>query len=102
MYLTPSLIGGWDKLENFDHYHLIIFALLVVICAFEGVVLKVTLQTFLHNRPYIDSGDSSEYEEDTYYEEESNMISFNRRTFYSELGQEQQQRQPINGKCFVL
>lgn len=95
MYLTPSLIGGWDKFEHFDHYHLILFALLVVICTFEGIVLKLTLQTFLYNRPYIDSDDSSEYEEDTYYEEESNIISHNRRMLHSE--QLEQQQQPTNG-----
>ncbi|KAI8127152.1 hypothetical protein CVS40_2653 [Lucilia cuprina] len=70
-----SLIGGWEKLELWDHTHLALLGLLMLVCILEVILLKMTTSAGLFTRPHHydpDYDDSGEYEEDIYYEELSN------------------------------
>ncbi|KNC26129.1 hypothetical protein FF38_12233 [Lucilia cuprina] len=75
MILQASLIGGWEKLELWDHTHLALLGLLMLVCILEVILLKMTTSAGLFTRPHHydpDYDDSGEYEEDIYYEELSN------------------------------
>lgn len=72
MILTQSLIGGWDKMSLAPAYtNLSICAFLFLICVVEVVVMKMTTSNSIFGRPsdHPDYDDSSEYEEDIYYED---------------------------------
>lgn len=98
MILTASLVGGWHKLELWDHTHALLLGLLFIVCALEVILWKMT--TSLFNRSHQDmdyEGDyegADEYEEDIYYENlQSNYDQIARRQQRYRQRQQQEELQ---------
>ncbi|XP_059225455.1 uncharacterized protein LOC106081452 [Stomoxys calcitrans] len=95
MIITPSLIGGWDKLELWDHTPALLIALLVMVCTMEVVLWKMTNSLFTRSNHFIehaaDYTGSDEYEdENIYYEHLSNDYD---RMVYQRQREQQRQMQ---------
>lgn len=95
MILQASLIGGWENLELWNHTHLALIGLLVMVCVLEVILLKMTTSAGLFTRPHHhdpDYDDAGEYEEDIYYEDLStNYDQWARRQMrYRQRQQEQE------------
>ncbi|XP_017471537.1 PREDICTED: uncharacterized protein LOC108377509 [Rhagoletis zephyria] len=73
MILISTLIGNWEKLTVSSHANLAVLMFLFMVCAFEVVLLKLTtIGSSTANgfgRSNTEDDDSSEYEEDIYYED---------------------------------
>ncbi|XP_053963226.1 uncharacterized protein LOC129244428 [Anastrepha obliqua] len=73
MILISTLIGNWEKLTISGHANLVVLMFLFMVCAFEVVLLKLTTTgsstVNVFGRSDADDDDSSEYEEDIYYED---------------------------------
>lgn len=98
MILQASLIGGWEKLELWDHTYMALFGLLILVCILEVILLKITTSAGLFTRPHhhydSDYDDSGEYEEDIYYEDiTSNYDQYARRQMRYRHQQQEQERQ---------
>ena len=72
MLLFASLVGGWDKLELWDHTHLELLGLLFLVAIAEVILFKLIVLAGLfprssdhYNSEY---NDSQEYEDIFYYE----------------------------------
>lgn len=76
MILSASLIGGWDKLELWNHTHALLVALLFMVCSVEVVVWKMTNSLFTRSNHFMepdsDYTGSDEFEDENIYYENLN------------------------------
>lgn len=103
MFFASSIIGQWEKVAYCTDINVTVFMFLFMVCAFEVVLLKMTISPSVFTHDYHEGDDhynNDNYGEHIYYEDiDNNYDHYARRRMRNlqwqqrQLEQQQQQQQ---------